>query len=126
MSRILVIGGYGAFGARVCERLAREPDLEVIVAGRREDAAAAYAAELSRTAKAKISLAVLDAQNSQRTDIRTLAAAVLINASGPFQAQSYGLAHAASAPAATTSTSRMRARSSPASLSSIKKRAPRV
>jgi len=48
VSRILVIGGYGAFGARVSERLAHEPGLEVIVAGRREDAAAAYAAQLAR------------------------------------------------------------------------------
>jgi hypothetical protein len=94
VSRVLVIGGYGAFGARVCERLAREPDLEVIVAGRSEDAAAAYAAELRRTAKAKITLAVLDAQTASARDIRTLAATVLINASGPFQAQSYGLARA--------------------------------
>jgi hypothetical protein len=94
VSRILVIGGYGAFGARICERLAREPNLEVVAAGRREDAAAAYAAELSRTAKAKISHAVLDAETAGARDIRALAAAVLVNASGPFQAQSYGLARA--------------------------------
>jgi hypothetical protein len=94
VGRILVIGGYGVFGARVCERLAREPDLEVVVAGRREDAAAAYAAELSRTAKAKISHAVVNAETAGARDIRALAAAVLINASGPFQAQSYGLARA--------------------------------
>ncbi len=94
MGRILVIGGYGAFGARVCERLAREPDIEVIVAGRCEAAAASYAAQLARTAKAKISHSVLDAATADAEDIRALGATVLVNASGPFQAQSYGLAHA--------------------------------
>lgn len=94
MSRILVIGGYGAFGARVSERLAREPGLEVIVAGRGEDAAAAYAVQLARTARARISHAVVDAARATPEQIRALRASVLINASGPFQAQSYGLARA--------------------------------
>jgi Saccharopine dehydrogenase NADP binding domain len=94
VSCILVIGGYGAFGARVCELLAHTPDLEVMVAGRRGDAAAGYAAQLARTAKAAVSHAVLDAQTASARDIRTLAATVLINASGPFQAQTYGLARA--------------------------------
>ena len=94
MSRILVIGGYGAFGARVSKRLVREPNLEVIVAGRRADAAAAYAAELARMARSKVSHAVLDAVSAAPEDIGALRASVLINASGPFQAQSYGLARA--------------------------------
>jgi saccharopine dehydrogenase-like NADP-dependent oxidoreductase len=94
VGRILVIGGYGAFGARVSERLSREPNLEVIVAGRREDAASAYAAELARTARAAVSHAALDAATATAKNIRSLGAAVLINASGPFQGQSYGLARA--------------------------------
>ena len=94
MSRILVIGGYGAFGARVSERLSLEPNLEVIVAGRREDTARVYAAELARTARAQVSHAVLDAATARPQDISALGAAVLINASGPFQTQSYGLARA--------------------------------
>jgi len=94
VSRILVIGGYGAFGARVSERLSREPNLEVIIAGRREDAARAYAGELSRTALAPVSHAVLDAATVRPEDIGVLGARVLINASGPFQAQSYALARA--------------------------------
>lgn len=94
MSRILVIGGYGAFGASVSERLSREPNLEVIIAGRSEDAARAYAGELSRTARAPVSPAVLDAATVRAEDIGALGARVLINASGPFQAQSYALARA--------------------------------
>ena len=34
LQRVLVLGGYGAFGGRVAERLARVPGIEVIVAGR--------------------------------------------------------------------------------------------
>ena len=33
--RILVIGGYGTFGARICRRLASESGMEVIATGRR-------------------------------------------------------------------------------------------
>jgi hypothetical protein len=94
VSRILVIGGYGAFGARISERLAREPGLEVIVAGRREDAAAAYAARLARTARARITHAIVDAAKATPEQIGELSASVLINASGPFQTQSYSLARA--------------------------------
>lgn len=95
MSRILIVGGYGAFGARVAERLAREPGLEIIVAGRSAAAAAAKAAELARVSEAEVSHARLDAAAATHEEIRALAADVLINASGPFQEQDYGLARAA-------------------------------
>ncbi len=94
VSRILVIGGYGAFGARISERLARDPDLEVIIAGRREAAARTYAAELAHTARARVSHTVLDTATARSEEIRAHRPSVLINASGPFQAQSYGLARA--------------------------------
>jgi len=32
--RVVVIGGYGNFGARVCRGLAESPAMEVIAAGR--------------------------------------------------------------------------------------------
>ena len=94
MGRILVIGGYGAFGGRVSERLAREPNLDVIVAGRREDAARSAVRELSRSAQARVSHAALDGAAATSDALSAFGAGVVVNASGPFQAQSYGLARA--------------------------------
>ena len=92
--RILIVGGYGAFGARVAERLAREAALEIIIAGRSNEKAAAYAQELARTAKARLTHAELNATTATADAIRALGARVVINASGPFQSQDYGLARA--------------------------------
>lgn len=93
--RVVIVGGYGAFGAKVAERLARDPALDIIISGRSHIKAQAYAAQLARTGGARISCAVIDAQSTSVADtIRTLAPAVLINASGPFQQQDYSLARA--------------------------------
>ena len=36
--RVVVIGGFGNFGARVCRALAGSPSIEVVAAGRHPDA----------------------------------------------------------------------------------------
>jgi saccharopine dehydrogenase-like NADP-dependent oxidoreductase len=93
--RILVVGGYGAFGARVAERLVRSGDIEVIVAGRSLERARAAAVELGRSARAPVRPAVLDGASPDAATLRQLAPAVVVNASGPFQSQDYTLARAA-------------------------------
>ena len=93
--RILIVGGYGAFGARVAERLAREADLHLIIAGRDAVRAAAAASTLGQTARAAISSAVVDATQPHVAALAERRPSVIINASGPFQAQDYALAHAA-------------------------------
>lgn len=96
MSRILIVGGYGAFGAHAAERLSRERGLDIVVAGRSLAKASAQAAALTAArARARIDAAVLDATHATAEQIRELAPTVLINASGPFQAQDYALARAA-------------------------------
>jgi saccharopine dehydrogenase-like NADP-dependent oxidoreductase len=94
VARILVVGGYGAFGARVAERLAREPALEIIIAGRSEDKAHGYAEALARSGRARVTHAVLDATTATREALRALSADILINASGPFQHHDYALPRA--------------------------------
>ncbi|HEY8245681.1 MAG TPA: saccharopine dehydrogenase NADP-binding domain-containing protein [Hyphomicrobium sp.] len=94
MGRILIVGGYGAFGARVAERLARERNLDIVIAGRSADNARAHATTLVSSALAHIDHAALDATSVTAADVQALAAAVLINASGPFQQQDYRLARA--------------------------------
>lgn len=92
---ILIVGGYGAFGAHVAQRLARHTNLEIIIAGRSAERAAAFTSRLARTANATISHAVLDATNVCADEIKALDARVTINASGPFQVQNdYALARA--------------------------------
>src|SRR5690606_34584085 len=95
MTKVLVVGGYGAFGALVCERLARDAGLEIVVAGRRLDAARAAVARLAPTAIARLDAAEIDATRPRLDALRRLAPAVIVNASGPFQAQDYALARAA-------------------------------
>ena len=92
---VVVVGGYGAFGARVAERLVRSPDLEVVVAGRAEEKARAAAAALAGTAARPVGHAAVDAMAPDVSALRRLAPLVIVNASGPFQRQDYALARAA-------------------------------
>jgi saccharopine dehydrogenase-like NADP-dependent oxidoreductase len=78
----------------VAERLAREATLEIVIAGRSNDKAAASARKLARAAKARIAHAALDATMANSEALRALGASIVINASGPFQTQAYELARA--------------------------------
>jgi hypothetical protein len=97
---VLVLGGYGAFGALAAERLARAPGIEVIVAGRNAAKARAFAARLGcRAANATARLCGIGVDAQDATAVAAALAAlrptVLINATGPYQAQDYRVARAA-------------------------------
>ncbi len=94
MTRIAIVGGYGAFGARAAERLAFAPGCDLVIAGRSLQKAKDFAERLTQIAKGKVAHAHLDATAATEETIRALGAQVLINASGPFQAQGYTLAQA--------------------------------
>lgn len=94
MPRVLVLGGYGAFGARVAERLAREARLELIVAGRSLERASEAARRLSGRGCASVIPACMDASNIAGSELREKKLTLLINASGPYQRQDYRLARA--------------------------------
>jgi len=94
LGRIIIVGGYGAFGARVAERLVRLPGPDVVVAGRSADKAAAMSAALRGRARVGVTHAQLDATRTSAETLRALNATVLINASGPFQEHDYTLARA--------------------------------
>jgi saccharopine dehydrogenase-like NADP-dependent oxidoreductase len=94
MGRVLIVGGYGAFGARAAERLAREPRIEIVIAGRSADKARIHAETLGVRAQAHVGHAALDATSPSTAALRSLAPQVVINASGPFQKQDYSLARA--------------------------------
>ena len=94
VQRVLVLGGYGVFGGRIAERLAREPDVEVIVAGRSLERAAELVARLAKGARAKLTPARLDATKIAAGELAELRPLLVINASGPYQLQDYRLPRA--------------------------------
>lgn len=87
--RVVVIGGYGLFGRRLVERLARHPELHVLVAGRSQARAGELVQQLD-DAKASLGAVALDGRApGLASRLRTLAPQVLIDASGPFQGAGY-------------------------------------
>ncbi len=85
--RLLIVGGYGAFGGRIVELLKGEPRLTLIVAGRSLARATAFCAVHSN-ARARLEPARFDRDEDVSTSLASLQPAILVDASGPFQ--SYG------------------------------------
>lgn len=90
--RILVIGGYGNFGQFISRQLAREADIQLLIAGR----------DIRKAQTLAASLAAVHTPVPVQLDIGQNLAAVLqqqqphivIHTSGPFQAQGYEVAQA--------------------------------
>jgi NAD(P)-dependent dehydrogenase (short-subunit alcohol dehydrogenase family) len=87
VSCILLLGGYGGFGARIARRLAAA-NHEVLVAGRSADKAAWFCAGVAGSTPLAL----------DRADIATALAryrpALVVDASGPFQAMDYSVPRA--------------------------------
>jgi hypothetical protein len=83
VKRVLVIGGYGGFGARLSRRLAATGHL-VLVAGRNAEKAARFAATLAKAAPVAA---------DRNADLAPVLAAhrpdLVIDAAGPFQGSEY-------------------------------------
>ncbi len=95
--KIVIVGGYGAFGRRLVTRLCENAALELIIAGRRLSKAQAFVNELGATLHppAKLRAAAIDATHCTPETFKKLKADVVVNASGPFQDQDYTLAQCA-------------------------------
>jgi NAD(P)-dependent dehydrogenase (short-subunit alcohol dehydrogenase family) len=82
--RVVVIGGLGNFGARICARLALESGIEVVATSRRvRDTGAS---RHSQTTPLDI-----DSPHFEKT-LRSLAPDLVIHCAGPFQGQDYQVA----------------------------------
>lgn len=91
--RVMVLGGYGNFGARICRALAVDRSIDLAVAGRDERRASAFAAELNQTYGASARAAVVDCQGPDCWKfLRDQQVELLIHTAGPFQGQDYGVA----------------------------------
>jgi saccharopine dehydrogenase-like NADP-dependent oxidoreductase len=93
MHSLLVLGGYGFFGTRICTALAARPGIQLYIAGRDRNQAAGLAATLGLPAERAIAIdAHSDGLASRLSD---LGIDTLIHTAGPFQAQDYAVARAA-------------------------------
>jgi NAD(P)-dependent dehydrogenase (short-subunit alcohol dehydrogenase family) len=81
--RIVVIGGLGNFGARICRRLAQEPGLDIIATSRR----------INKTGALGFSVTALDIEKPNlAAQLQALAPDLVIHCAGPFQGQDYRVA----------------------------------
>lgn len=90
--RILVLGGYGNFGARICRALAGNAGIEVIAAGRHPSSAPSdFAARAIEAIALDVAASDFPAEMARHT------CGVVIHCVGPFQGQDYRVAKAAMA-----------------------------
>jgi hypothetical protein len=88
--KIVVLGGYGNFGARISRALAGDGNIELVVAGRSAGPAQSLAREIGATH------AVVDGHSPRLAqELRALGADLVIHTAGPFQQQDWGVALAA-------------------------------
>ncbi|KUJ84945.1 saccharopine dehydrogenase [Microbulbifer flavimaris] len=87
--RVLILGGYGSFGARIAQMLSSEPEIQLIIAGRdkfRADLCASRLPNLAEGLRLERDSINLAAQ------LKALHLDLLIHCAGPFQDQDYRVA----------------------------------
>jgi hypothetical protein len=85
--RVVVLGGSGNFGTRICRELAGHPRIEVVSAGRNPPASLSHAS---------LRIARLDfASTNFPAALRSLCPDLVVHCAGPFQGQDYRVAAAA-------------------------------
>ncbi len=91
-TRVLIIGGYGNFGSFIAKMLAREDNIQLILAGRNLKKAEKAASAL--TAKHEPEAATIDIHNGLAESLVAIKPNVVIHTSGPYQNQGYEVAEA--------------------------------
>lgn len=92
--RILVLGGYGNFGAHISRRLAAWDDVDLIIGGRDGLRAANFAANLPGSASRRgVAIDLGDPRFAEQ--LAQIAADLVIHTAGPFQGQDYRVAQTA-------------------------------
>jgi hypothetical protein len=88
---VLVLGGYGNFGARIVAELARDPDLQIWIGGRNLEKASAFAKSIGGNVEP---IAIDHDASNFPERVATLKPTVVIHTAGPFQGQGYNVARA--------------------------------
>jgi saccharopine dehydrogenase-like NADP-dependent oxidoreductase len=90
---ILVLGGYGFFGSRICEALAKQSRIHLLIGGRNLNQAQALASKLGLQVQQGVAI---DAQSfNLAQQLTALQVDTVIHTAGPFQGQNYTVAYAA-------------------------------
>jgi len=93
--RIVVLGGYGNFGGRICRSLATDKEIWLGVAGRDLTRAKEFVRALGAPAALCESLSIDHEGEDFSSSLAALRPDLVIHTSGPFQDQSYHVAAAA-------------------------------
>jgi saccharopine dehydrogenase-like NADP-dependent oxidoreductase len=93
VKRVLIIGGYGNFGSFISRALASDPNVSLIIGGRSQSTADAFAAELKAINPAEG--CALDIDKGIDDRLREIAPQIVIHTTGPFQLQDHRVAKAA-------------------------------
>lgn len=93
MQTVLVLGGYGFFGHRICASLAGDPSIRLLVGGRHRDRALETAKRLGLATEQ--ALAIDADQSDFGRLLKASGAKILVHTAGPFQHQDYRVARAA-------------------------------
>lgn len=88
MKRATVLGGTGVFGGRIAAGLAASPDIQVTIASRRPERAAAFAETIGA------SLVRCDASDVASIESILHETDLLVHTAGPFQGNDYSVAEA--------------------------------
>lgn len=93
MKKVLILGGYGNFGAHISRLLAEEKDIRIIIAGRSQEKCQQLAGELQKSPNLPLYHA-LDVHRELDAVLERVTPDIVIHASGPFQGQGYNVAKA--------------------------------
>jgi saccharopine dehydrogenase-like NADP-dependent oxidoreductase len=86
--RVLVVGGYGILGAQVSRALAQDPEIDVVVAGRRPKLGVPFAQSIGA------SFLPLDVHDTASLKAALPGTFALVHAAGPFTEGPYDVARA--------------------------------
>lgn len=92
VKRVLIIGGYGNFGSFVAQALAMDEHVQLLIGGRSEFKAKAFASGLKSHHPAEPTR--IDISGDVAADIARAAPDIVIHTTGPFQGQTYAVARA--------------------------------
>ena len=96
LKRIVVIGGTGHFGGRICRRIVGEPNTELVISSRNQASAQKVVDSLqpSKT-NVLVGAAKLDQSGPEfESDLLALRPDIVIHTAGPYQGQDYRVANA--------------------------------
>ncbi len=95
MATVVVLGGYGVFGSRIVRSLIQHDGLDIVVAGRRAQAAQDFCARLPLGRARPVALDCRAADGIEK--LQWLHPTAVVDAAGPFHERDFSLARACAA-----------------------------